>query len=40
MLEFSTYGFKELDFVVMRDREENHYLAASIESIDPVGIHQ
>ena len=39
LLEFSTYGFKELDFVVMRDREENHYLAASIESIDPVGIH-
>ena len=23
----------------MRDREDNHYLAASIESIDPVGIH-
>lgn len=39
LLEFSTYGFKELDFVVMRDREGNHYLAASIESIDPVGIH-
>jgi len=29
LLEFSTYGFKELDFVVMRDREDNHYLAAS-----------
>lgn len=39
LLEFSTYGFKELDFVVMRDHEDNHYLAASIESIDPVGIH-
>ena len=39
LLEFSTYGFKELDFVVMRDREDNHYLASSIESIDPVGIH-
>lgn len=39
LLEFSTYGFKELDFVVMRDREDNHYLAASVESIDPVGIH-
>ena len=39
LLEFSTYGFKELDFVVMRDREDNHYLAASIERIDPVGIH-
>ena len=39
LLEFSTYGFKELDFVVMRDREDNHYLVASIESIDPVGIH-
>lgn len=39
LLEFSTYGFKELDFVVMRDRDDNHYLAASIESIDPVGIH-
>lgn len=39
LLEFSTYGFKELDFVFMRDREDNHYLAASIESIDPVGIH-
>ena len=39
VLEFSTYGFKELDFVVMRDREDNHYLATSIESIDPVGIH-
>ena len=39
LLEFSTYGFKDLDFVVMRDREDNHYLAASIESIDPVGIH-
>ena len=39
LLEFSTYGFKELDFVVMRDREDNNYLAASIESIDPVGIH-
>ena len=32
-------AFKELDFVVMRDRGDNHYLAASIESIDPVGIH-
>ena len=39
LLEFSTYGFTELDFVVMRDREDNHYLASSIESIDPVGIH-
>ena len=39
LLEFSTYGFKELDFVVIRDCEDNHYLAASIESIDPVGIH-
>ena len=39
LLEFSTYGFKELDFVVMRDREDNHYLATSIESVDPVGIH-
>ena len=39
LLEFSTYGFKELDFVVMRDREDNHYLATAIESIDPVGIH-
>ena len=39
LLEFSTYGFKELDFVVMRDSEDNHYLVASIESIDPVGIH-
>ena len=39
LLEFSTYGFKELDFVLMRDREDNHYLATAIESIDPVGIH-
>ena len=39
LLEFLTYGFKELDFVVMRDREDNHYLATAIESIDPVGIH-
>lgn len=39
LLEFSTYGFKELDFVVIRDKADNHYLAASIESIDPVGIH-
>ena len=39
LLEFSTVGFKELEYVVVRDRQDNYYLAGNIESVDPVGIH-
>ena len=39
LLEFSTVGFKELEYIVVRDRQDNYYLAGNIESIDPVGIH-
>ena len=39
LLELSTVGFKELEYIVVRDRQDNYYLAGNIESIDPVGIH-
>ena len=39
LLELSTVGFKELEYVVVRDRQDNYYLAGNIESVDPVGIH-
>lgn len=39
LLEFSTVGFKELEYIVVRDRQDNYYLAGNIESVDPVGIH-
>ena len=39
LLEFSTVGFKELEYIVVRDRQDNYYFAGNIESVDPVGIH-
>ncbi|MBS9338129.1 carbamoyl-phosphate synthase large subunit [Fructobacillus sp. M2-14] len=39
LIEESIAGFKEIEFEVMRDRENNALIVASMENIDPVGVH-
>ena len=39
LVEKSIAGWKELEFEVMRDAENNCISVGSVESIDPVGIH-
>lgn len=39
LIEKSIAGWKELEFEVMRDAEDNCISVSSVESIDPVGIH-
>ena len=39
LIEKSIAGWKELEFEVMRDSENNCISVSSVESIDPVGIH-
>ena len=39
LIEKSIAGWKELEFEVMRDAENNCISVSSVESIDPVGIH-
>lgn len=39
LIEKSIAGWKELEFEVMRDAENNCISVGSVESIDPVGIH-
>ncbi len=39
LIEKSIAGWKELEFEVMRDSENNCISVGSVESIDPVGIH-
>lgn len=39
LIEKSIAGWKELEFEVMRDGEDNCISVSNVESIDPVGIH-
>ncbi len=39
LIEKSIAGWKEIEFEVMRDREDNCISVSSVESVDPVGIH-
>lgn len=39
LVEKSISGFKEIEFEVMRDHEDNTLIVASMENIDPVGVH-
>lgn len=39
LIEKSIAGWKEIEFEVIRDSEDNCISVASVESIDPVGIH-
>ncbi|MBS9335677.1 carbamoyl-phosphate synthase large subunit [Fructobacillus papyrifericola] len=39
LIEQSIAGFKEIEFEVMRDRADNALIVASMENVDPVGIH-
>lgn len=39
LIEKSIAGWKEIEFEVIRDRENNCISVSSVESVDPVGIH-
>lgn len=39
LIEKSIAGYKEIEFEVMRDAKDNALIVASMENIDPVGIH-
>ncbi|MBM7618018.1 carbamoyl-phosphate synthase large subunit [Weissella uvarum] len=39
LIERSIAGFKEIEFEVMRDADDNALIVASMENFDPVGIH-
>lgn len=39
LIEKSIYGWKEIEFEVMRDRNGNAIAVCSMENFDPVGIH-
>jgi len=39
LIERSIAGFKEIEFEVMRDSNDNALIVASMENFDPVGIH-
>ena len=39
MLEESVLGWKEFEFEVMRDKNDNCVIVCSIENIDPMGVH-
>ncbi|MDD9138640.1 carbamoyl-phosphate synthase large subunit [Fructobacillus sp. CRL 2054] len=39
LIEQSIAGFKEIEFEVMRDSSDNALIVASMENVDPVGIH-
>lgn len=39
LLEKSIAGFKELEYEVMRDQQNNAMIVCNMENIDPVGIH-
>ncbi|MGY3713983.1 carbamoyl-phosphate synthase large subunit [Sutcliffiella cohnii] len=39
LLEKSIAGFKEIEYEVMRDRNDNAIVVCNMENIDPVGIH-
>ena len=39
LIERSVAGFKEIEFEVMRDANDNCIIICSMENVDPVGIH-
>ncbi|MBW1605654.1 carbamoyl-phosphate synthase large subunit [Lactobacillus sp. Sy-1] len=39
LVERSIAGYKEIEFEVMRDASDNALIVASMENVDPVGIH-
>ena len=39
LIERSIAGFKEIEFEVMRDADDNALIVASMENFDPVGVH-
>lgn len=39
LIEKSIAGFKEIEFEVMRDKNDNAIIICSMENVDPVGIH-
>ena len=39
LIEKSIAGFKEIEYEVMRDKNDNAIVVCNMESIDPVGIH-
>ncbi|MDO4541164.1 MAG: carbamoyl-phosphate synthase large subunit, partial [Syntrophomonadaceae bacterium] len=39
LIERSVAGYKEIEFEVMRDRDDNCITICSMENVDPVGIH-
>lgn len=39
LIERSIAGFKEIEYEVIRDKEDNCTIVCSMENIDPVGIH-
>ncbi|MHA8138413.1 carbamoyl-phosphate synthase large subunit [Lactobacillaceae bacterium Scapto_B20] len=39
LVERSIAGFKEIEFEVMRDADDNALIVASMENVDPVGVH-
>lgn len=39
LIEKSLYGFKEIEYEVMRDRKDNCITICNMENFDPVGIH-
>ncbi|QAS70364.1 carbamoyl-phosphate synthase large subunit [Oenococcus sicerae] len=39
LVENSLAGYKEIEFEVMRDHDDNALVVASMENVDPVGIH-
>src|SRR5690606_29083716 len=39
MIEKSIAGFKEIEYEVMRDKNDNALVVCNMENIDPVGVH-
>ncbi len=39
LLEKSIAGFKEIEYEVMRDKNDHAVVVCNMENIDPVGIH-
>ena len=39
LVEESLYGWKEIEFEVIRDRKDHCFIVASMENFDPLGIH-
>ena len=39
LIEKSIAGFKEIEYEVMRDKNDNAIVVCNMENIDPVGVH-